>query len=102
MLNCVDVLAGDESFVALRKKRPRHRTLVAIEEQTEIFYEELDEETRAARRTPAKELDEAQQAFDKQVDQVSNRPDLDERTKEIMLDEPPGGRPASARRRRQP
>ena len=33
-LNCIDVLAGDESFVALRKHRPHHRTLTRVEEQS--------------------------------------------------------------------
>ena len=38
-------------------------------------------------------------ALDKQVDQVRAGKDLDERTKEIMLGQPPGGRQPPARRR---
>ncbi|MDR3622371.1 MAG: Gldg family protein [Paludisphaera borealis] len=85
VLNCVDVLAGDESFVTLRKKRPKHRTLVAIEEQTKDFLEALQNQTKSAEDAAKNKLDDAQKAFDKQVDQVKTRTDLDERTKEIML-----------------
>jgi ABC-2 type transport system permease protein len=86
VLNCVDVLAGDESFVSLRKKRPKHHTLRAIERQTSRFYEELENETKVAEDEARKELDEAQKAFDKQVDQVRNNPELDERSKQVQLD----------------
>jgi ABC-2 type transport system permease protein len=85
VLNCVDVLAGDESFVALRKKRPRHRTLLALENQTRRFTEELQRQTKSAEDAAKDRLDQAQKAFDKQVDQIKSRTDLDERTKEIML-----------------
>jgi ABC-2 type transport system permease protein len=85
VLNCVDVLAGDESFVPLRKKRPRHRTLLAIEAQTKGFTEELQRQTKAAEDAAKDRLDKAQKAFDDQVDQVRKRTDLDDRTKEIML-----------------
>lgn len=85
VLNCVDVLAGDESFVALRKKRPRHRTLTAIENQTRSFLEDLQKQTKLAEDAAKEKLDDAQKAFDKQVGQVRSRTDLDERTKEIML-----------------
>ena len=85
VLNCVDVLAGDESFVALRKKRPKHRTLLTLEAQTKNFVEELQRQTRSAEDAAKDKLDQAQKAFDKQVDQVKSRTDLDDRTKEIML-----------------
>ncbi|AMV37122.1 Gldg family protein [Planctomyces sp. SH-PL62] len=85
VLNCVDVLAGDESFLALRKKRPRHRTLTAVEAQTRDFLEDLQKQTKVAEEAAKAQLDDAQKAFDKQVDQVRSRTDLDERTKEIML-----------------
>jgi ABC-2 type transport system permease protein len=85
VLNCVDVLAGDESYVSLRKKRPKHRTLVELEAQTNIFNEELQAEAKKAENEATDELQAAQKAFDKEVEQVKSRTDWDERTKEIQL-----------------
>jgi ABC-2 type transport system permease protein len=81
----VDVLAGDESFVALRKKRAQHRTLTTLEAQTKKFVEQLQNQAKSAEDAAKDKLAEAQQRFDKQVDQVKSRTDLDERTKEIQL-----------------
>ncbi len=85
VLNCVDVLAGDESFVNLRKRRPKHRTLVSLEAQTSQFNEELQTVTKQAEAQAAEELQGAQKSFDKEVEQVRGRTDWDERTKEIQL-----------------
>jgi ABC-2 type transport system permease protein len=86
VLNCVDVLAGDESYVGLRKKRPKHRTLLELETQAKVFTEELQEQTKAAENAAKDKLDQAQQAFGKEVDLVRSRTDLDDRTKESMLE----------------
>ncbi len=86
VLNCVDVLAGDESFVSLRKKRLKHRTLIKVEEQANTFKKQLLKETKDAEEEAKTELKEAQEAFSKQVDQVQSRTDLDDRTKDIQLD----------------
>jgi ABC-2 type transport system permease protein len=86
VLNCVDVLAGDESYVALRKKRPKHRTLTQLENQSKTFIEQLQEETKTAEAAAQDKLDQAQKAFSKEVDQVRSRTDLDERTKESQLE----------------
>lgn len=85
VLNCVDVLAGDESYVSLRKKRPKHRTLVSLEAQTSLFNEELQNATKQAESAASEELMAAQKSFDKEVEQVRSRTDWDERTKEIQL-----------------
>ena len=86
VLNCVDVLAGDESFVGLRRKRPMHRRLDVIEEQVKAFDKELARQDQGRPRTrPATSCVQAQKAFDKEVDAVRNRTEWDERTKEIQL-----------------
>ena len=85
VLNCVDVLAGDESFVGLRRKRPIHRRLEVIEEQVKAFDKKLADQTRQAEDQASDDLAQAQRALDKEVESVRNHTEWDERTKEIQL-----------------
>ena len=85
VLNCVDVLSGDESFVRLRRKRPVHRRLEALEARAKEFDKVLAEKTKQAEDLATDELDGAQKDFQKQVDAVQSHAEWDERTKEIQL-----------------
>ncbi len=85
VLNCVDVLSGDESFVRLRRKRPAHRRLEALEARSKEFDKVLAEKTKQAEDMASDQLDQAQKAFEKQVDAVQSHAEWDERTKEIQL-----------------
>ena len=57
LLNCVDQLAGDPSFIALRKRRPKQRTLEAVEARTRTYEAQRLHESRTGRsaRRPAPE-----------------------------------------------
>jgi ABC-2 type transport system permease protein len=85
VLNCVDVLAGDESFVGLRGKHPKHRRLDLIEDRLKVFDKQLAQKTKEAEDEASTQMLTAQSAFDKEVDAVKNRSEWDERTKEIQL-----------------
>ena len=85
LLNAVDRLVGDESFITLRKRRRRHRTLEAVESRTRVYEERRLEETRQAEATAAQRLQEAQARLDRAVDALRQRRDLDEQTKRIMI-----------------
>ncbi|WZO97227.1 Gldg family protein [Isosphaeraceae bacterium EP7] len=85
VLNCVDTLAGDDSFIALRKRRPRHRTLELFEAQTKNYYDQSQAETKIAETAADDDLARRQKALDEKVAAVSARTDMDDRTKEIML-----------------
>jgi ABC-2 type transport system permease protein len=86
VLNCVDVLAGDDTFVTLRKRRLKHRTLEALEAQTRIYVERSEEEEKVADAEAKRQRDKAQQRLDEAVQKVRESKDYDERTKAIMLD----------------
>jgi ABC-2 type transport system permease protein len=84
ILNCMDVLVGDESFVELRKRRVKHRTLTTVEARTRAFSEQRAAEEQEARAEAQKALSDAQARLDQRVAEVRNRTDIDEQAKQIM------------------
>ena len=84
-LNCIDTLAGDESFVALRKHRPRHRSLTRVEQRNQEYTDKRRDETDKAEADALNELQLAQQNLSEKVAALRSRSDLDEQTKAIML-----------------
>jgi ABC-2 type transport system permease protein len=85
LLNSVDQLAGDTSFIALRKRRPRHRTLEAVEARTKAYESQRLEEMRQAEATAEARLKEAQARLDQSVREIEQRPDLDAEAKQVMI-----------------
>jgi ABC-2 type transport system permease protein len=85
VLNCVDELAGDTSFINLRKRRVTHRTLTKFEEETRQFVKSAAEEAKIAEREADAKLKAAQKRLDDRVREIESRKDLDAQTKDVMI-----------------
>jgi ABC-2 type transport system permease protein len=86
VLNCVDALAGDDSFIELRKRRPGHRTLSLIEAESETAIKDAQRQARAAEQEAVKQREEAQRRLDQEVEKIRQNKELDDRTKETMAE----------------
>jgi ABC-2 type transport system permease protein len=83
-LNAIDTLVGDDSFVALRSRRPKHRTLERVGAQTRRFIDQRTADEDQARTDAEEALKAAQARLDARVKEIQGRDDLDTQAKEIM------------------
>jgi ABC-2 type transport system permease protein len=82
ILNAVDVVAGDTSYVELRKRRPKHRTLERYESITKKFVDKFMDTRQKADDFASEELKKAQTRFDEAVAAIEKEEGLDPNAKE--------------------
>jgi ABC-2 type transport system permease protein len=85
-LNCMDELVGDESFIALRNRRVKHRTLEYVEAQSLEHEKQRAQDEQQAESEAQIALSEAQARLNERVAEVQQRTDLDAQTKQIMAE----------------
>lgn len=85
VLNAVDALAADETFIDLRSRRTTPRTLKYVEDQTREMRAKLGKEEKDAEETMKKKLDDARNELQAEVDEIDKRTDLDEASKQVQL-----------------
>jgi ABC-2 type transport system permease protein len=85
VLNAVDSLAGDKAYIDLRKRRPKHRTLVKVEEQTSKYIESSNKARQQAADDAKKALDKAKKQFAEKVEKIEKDDTLDDLTKAQKL-----------------
>ena len=83
--NAIDVLAGDESFIALRQRSGRHRTLERLETQTRTFMDRRAREEQQAQEEAQTALEEVRTRLRKRIEDLNTRTDLDAVAKQIMV-----------------
>jgi ABC-2 type transport system permease protein len=85
VLNAVDVLAGDDTFLNLRKRRSELRTLTAVEKRTAKFVEERNQKTKEADDEAKTSLSRAQHQFDKKREEIEKDSKLSPIEKEELI-----------------
>lgn len=85
VLNAVDHLSGDTSYIPLRKRRAKHRPLVLVEEQKSRFIDEASKDRETAAADAAKALDDAKARFKEKVDAIRKDNSMDQIAKAQAL-----------------
>lgn len=78
VLNAVDSLAGDQAYIDLRKRRPKHRTLTAVEKRTEKFVKQSLEQREAAAEEAKKKSEAEKDKFKQKREKIEKDDTLDE------------------------
>ena len=85
VLNAVDALAGDDTFIDLRSRRVQHRTLARLEARYRDFLEQANEATKVADKEAEEELETRREQLTGRVKEIEENEDLDPIAKEQML-----------------
>lgn len=84
ILNAVDDLAGDTTFLNLRKRRAHHRTLALVEERTQKSKRDQAKDVQDADKSAKQALEDARKSFEEQIKKIDADKSLDERTRQIQ------------------
>ncbi len=84
VLNAVDALAGDESFIELRSRRSKLRSLNRVEAQKREFLEAANEAERKADEEAKEELEVRREQLSQRVKEIEENEDLDPIAKQQM------------------
>jgi ABC-2 type transport system permease protein len=85
VLNALDVLAGDERFVDIRKRRPIHRTLTTLEAWTEDAKNTAADKRDEFVQKFNQARDKEQAVLDERIAKVKARTDIDDLQKMIEV-----------------
>lgn len=85
VLNAVDSLAGDETFVDLRSRRAQHRTLSRIESQKKVFQRQANDEEKLADQQAKEELEKRKEQLGKRLKEIEENQNLDPRAKVQLI-----------------
>ncbi|MEW4570589.1 Gldg family protein [Tautonia sp. JC769] len=85
VLNCVDTLVDDDSFIDLRKQRRRHRTLTRLEAADRAFEADRLDQEREAEAEADDQLEAARSRMNDKIAAIEANTELDDRTKQVML-----------------
>ncbi|MBS0209880.1 MAG: Gldg family protein [Planctomycetes bacterium] len=77
VLNTIDSLAGDEAVVAIRKRRPEHRTLTRLDQLTESSRKKKESATESLYTDYEKAIADARKAFEDKIAKLNDRKDND-------------------------
>jgi ABC-2 type transport system permease protein len=85
VLNSLDMLAKDDRFIAVRNRRPAHRTLTLIEEMVAGAKADAMEARRKFNQEFTDAKDAAQAAFDAKIKAIEDDTSLDSATQERKI-----------------
>jgi ABC-2 type transport system permease protein len=77
VLNALDVLAGDDRYLEIRKRRPRHRTLATVEQATQGHVDEAAQAAERFRNEFTQKQDEQRRKFDQDIQKLQQRKGID-------------------------
>lgn len=85
VLNAVDELAGDETFIPLRSRRDKMRTLQFVEDRTSNLRKNLNKEEKEAQDQMDQTLEKAEEELRSEIKKIQDDQTLDDRGREVMV-----------------
>ena len=85
LLNCVDHLAGNDSYLALRGRYRRQRKLDRVEVRREVFQRNLTAAVEKARDEAKQKVTSARERIEEEVKKIEAREDIDPGEKDQLI-----------------